>query len=100
MGAPTLATLAPALLCRGLAGGQAESLTAWPRCRLSSVSNGGVSCRRVHPLAVKAVFAGVAVEQEVFDRVFVAPNQLIGTRYTRDDFSDVHILDNIKLKYN
>lgn len=51
-------------------------------------------------LAVEAVFAGVAVKQEVFDRVLVAPNQLVGTRYTQDDFSDVHILDDRKLKDN
>ena len=47
----------------------------------------------VHPLVVEAVFAGVSVEQEVFDRVMTALNQLAGTIYTQDDFCDVNILD-------
>ncbi len=47
----------------------------------------------VHPLVVAAVLAGVSVEQEVFDRVLSALNQLAGTTYTQDDFSDVSILD-------
>ena len=45
----------------------------------------------VHPLVVEAVVAGVAVEQEVFDRVLTALNQLARTSYTQDDFSDVNI---------
>ena len=47
----------------------------------------------VHPLVVAAVVAGVSVEQEVFDRVLSALNQIAGTTYTQDDFSDVSILD-------
>ena len=56
----------------------------------------------VHPLVVAAVVAGVAVEQDVFDRVLAALNQLAGTNYTQDDFSDVNILDLTKPypKYN
>lgn len=46
---------------------------------------------QVHPLVVEAVVAGVAVEQDIFDRVLVALNQLAGTSYTQDDFSDVNI---------
>ena len=46
---------------------------------------------QVHPLVVEAVVAGVAVEQEIFDRVLAALNQLAGTSYTQDDFSDVNI---------
>ncbi len=46
---------------------------------------------QVHPLVVEAVVAGVSVEQEVFDRVIGALNQLAGTSYTQDDFTDVHI---------
>lgn len=53
---------------------------------------------QVHPLAVEAVVAGVAVEQEVFDRVLTALNHLAGTSYTQNDFTDVHILAGAKAK--
>ncbi len=47
---------------------------------------------QVHPLVVVAVVAGVAVEQEVFDRVIEVLNQLAGTSYTKDDFTDANIV--------
>ena len=48
---------------------------------------------QVHPLVVEPVVAGVAVEQEIFDRVIGVLNKLAGTSYTQDDFCDVHILE-------
>ena len=53
---------------------------------------------QVHPLVVEAVVAGVAVEQEVFDRVLTALNELAGTSYTQADFTDVHILARAEVK--